>query len=190
MQNEIRVKIVRAAKAMFGQHGFRKASLADIAHEARMGKSSLYHYFRSKEELFRAVVNMEMQVLSDRVREVVGKENLPEARLRAFVLTRMRVARELASAYATLHDEYLDHLGFVERFREEAFRAEVEMIRSILEEGVETGAFEIADVRLAAYAVALALKGLEFPWMAKSQDGNLERDLDVLLGMLMKAIQK
>jgi len=103
-----------------------------------------------KEELFRAVVNAEMELLSQQVGDAVGRENLPEAKLRAFVLTRMRVVRELASVYATLHEEYLDQLGFVERFREDAFRAEVEMIRSILEEGVKTGAFEIADVGLAA----------------------------------------
>ena len=77
MQNEIRVKIVRAAKAMFGQHGFRKASLADIAHEARMGKSSLYHYFRSKEELFRAVVNMEMQVIGIDIAHFLHERTYP-----------------------------------------------------------------------------------------------------------------
>jgi len=190
MEEDVQTRIVRAAKTVFGRHGFRKTSLADIAGEARMGKSSLYHYFRSKEELFRAVVNAEMQVLSERVWEAVSKETPPEARLRAFVLTRMRVARELASAYATLHDEYLDQLKFVERFREGAFRAEVDMIRSILEEGVKAGVFEIIDAQLAAYTIAIALKGLEYPWMIKSQDADLERDLDLLLGMLMKAIRE
>jgi len=190
MERDVRSRIIQAAKDSFGRHGFRKTSLADIAAEARMGKSSLYHYFGSKEELFRAVVNAEMELLSQQVGDAVGREKLPEAKLRAFVLTRMRVARELASAYATLHEEYLDQLGFVERFREDAFRAEVEMIRSILEEGVNTGAFEIADVGLAAYAVALALKGLEYPWMVKSKEPSLERDLDLLLGMLMKAVRK
>lgn len=190
MEDNVRTRIIRAAKTLFGRLGFKKTSLADIAAEARMGKSSLYHYFPSKKELFRAVVNEEMEVLSQRVREAVSKKDLPEAKLRAFVLTRVRVARELASAYATLHEEYLDQLGFVERFREEAFRAEVEMIRSILEEGVESGVFEIADLGLAAYVTALALKGLEYPWMVKSQEASFERDLDLLLGMLMKAIRK
>ncbi len=190
MEDDVRARIIGAAKTLFGRHGFRKTSLADIAAELRMGKSSLYHYFPSKEELFRAVVNAEMEMLSQRIQEAVAKEDQPEAKLRAFVLTRMREARKLASAYATLHEEYLDQLGFVERVREEAIRAEVDMIRSILEEGVEDGTFEIDDTGLAAYAVALALKGLEYPWLVKSEETSLERNLDLLLGMLMKAIRK
>ena len=190
MAEDVRSRIIVSAKALFGRHGFRKTSLSDVAKEARMGKSSLYHYFSNKEELFRAVVTAEMEVLSQRVQEAVSREDSPEAKLRAFVLTRMRVLRELANAYASLHEEYLDHLGFIDRFREQAFQAEVEMVRSILEEGTQTGAFEITDIGLAAYAIALALKGLEFPWMVKSQEARLDRDLGVLLEMLMRAIQK
>jgi len=190
MTEEVQERIIHAAKTLFARHGFKKTALADIAAEARMAKSSLYHYFSSKEELFRAVVLKEMDTLSQRIREAIEKEDSPEARLKAFMLTRMRVARELVNAYAMLHEEYLDQLGFVERFREQAFKDEIQVIRTILEEGVRTGAFEITDTGLAAYAIALALKGLEYPWLVKSQEQNFERDLDLLLGMLMKAIRK
>ena len=190
MGEGVQARIIGAAKALFERHGFRKTSLADVAKEARMGKSSLYHYFSSKEELFRAVVTAEMDVLSQRVREAVSKEDSPEAKLRAFVLTRMGVLRKLANAYASLHEEYLDHLGFIDRFREQAFQAEIEMIRTILEEGTRTGAFEITDIDLAAYAIALALKGLEFPWMVKSKEARLDHDLGVLLEMLMRAVRR
>lgn len=190
MAEDVRSRIIDAAKASFGRHGFRKTSLSDVAREARMGKSSLYHYFSKKEELFRAVVTAEMEVLSQRVQEAVSSEDSPEAKLRAFVLTRMRVLRKLASAYASLHEEYLDHLGFIDRFREQAFQAEVEMVRNILEGGTRTGVFVVTDIGLAAYAIALALKGLEFPWMVKSQEARLERDLGVLLEMLMRSIRR
>jgi len=190
MKDDVRSRIIGAARTLFGRHGFKKTSLADIAAEMRMSKSSLYHYFPSKEEMFRAVVTAEMKVLSQRVREAVGKEDLPEAKLRVLMVTRMRVARELASAYATLYDEYLDQLGFVERFREEAFQGEVRTIRGILEQGVAAGAFEIADAGLAAYAIALALKGLEYPWLVDSHKQDFEQDLDLLLEMLMRAVRK
>lgn len=185
-----RERIVHAAKATFAQHGFRKTSLADIASHARMSKSSIYHYFTSKEELFRAIVDLEMTTLSQRVAEAVAAQAEPEARLRAFVQTRMRVAKSLANAYATLHEEYLDQLSFVEQFRQEALADEVDVIRSILEEGVQSGAFEIADPGLAAYAIALALKGLEYPWMIRSDPEIVERNLDLLLEMLLRAVRR
>jgi len=43
---------------------------------------------------------------------------------------------------------------------------------------------------LVAYTIALALNELAFPWLVKSHEPNLERDLGLLLGMLMKAIRK
>jgi len=190
MAEHVRSRIMRAARAWFGRHGFRKTSLADIAGQARIGKSSIYHYFASKEELFREVVSAEMDVLWKRIREAVSREESPEAKLKAFVLTRTRVLRGLANAYASLHEEYLDHLGFVKRLREQAFQAEVDMVRRIEEEGVQTGAFEIADVGAAARTVALALKGLEYPWMVDSQEAKLDYTLSALVGMLMKAIRK
>jgi len=190
MPEDTRAQILRAAKTLFGRYGFRKTSLADVASEARMGKSSIYYYFPSKEDLFRAVVGAEFKTLSARVREAVARESSPEARLRTFVLTRMRVARELASAYAVLHDEYLDGLAFVEQVRQQAFQEEVQTIQAVLEEGIEVGIFDVSNASLTAYGIAVALKGLEYPWLVDSDDAKLESDLDLLLKLLMKAIGK
>jgi len=190
MPEDTRAQILRAAKTLFGRYGFRKTSLADVAAEARMGKSSIYYYFPSKEDLFRAVVDAEFKTLSARVREAIAGEISPEARLRTYVLTRMRVARELASAYAALHDDYLTGLPFVEQVRQEAFQEEVKAIQGILEEGIRAGEFDIPNPQLTAYAIAVALKGLEYPWLVDADEVRLESDLDLLLGLVMKAVKK
>ncbi|MCD6415998.1 MAG: TetR/AcrR family transcriptional regulator [Planctomycetes bacterium] len=190
MPEDTRAQILRAAKTLFGRYGFRKTSLADVAGEARMGKSSIYYYFTSKEDLFRAVVDAEFKTLSARVRDAIASESSPEASFRTYVLTRMRVARELASAYAALHDDYLVGLPFVEEVRHRAFQEEVQTIEAILEDGIRGGAFEVANPGLTAYAIAVSLKGLEYPWLVDSDDAKLESDLDLLLKLLMKAIGK
>jgi AcrR family transcriptional regulator len=46
--------ILDAALPVFVRHGFRKASMADIARAAGISRASLYLSFNSKEELFRA----------------------------------------------------------------------------------------------------------------------------------------
>lgn len=46
--------ILDAALPVFVRHGFRKASMADIARAANISRASLYLSFGSKEELFRA----------------------------------------------------------------------------------------------------------------------------------------
>jgi AcrR family transcriptional regulator len=47
--------IVEAAARVFAENGFEAARMASVAERAGIGKSTLYEYFRSKEELFLAV---------------------------------------------------------------------------------------------------------------------------------------
>ncbi len=51
-----RQEIVETAAQVFLRHGFRKTTLDDIAEAAHLQKSSLYHYFNNKDELFREIV--------------------------------------------------------------------------------------------------------------------------------------
>lgn len=52
LKDEIRLSILKAAKDLFLQNGFEKASMNMIAKRAGVSKSNLYNYFSSKEEIF------------------------------------------------------------------------------------------------------------------------------------------
>lgn len=47
-----REQIIKAARKLFKQYGFKKASMSDIALMVHKSKSSIYYYFKSKEEIF------------------------------------------------------------------------------------------------------------------------------------------
>jgi AcrR family transcriptional regulator len=50
-----REAILTAAFALFGHYGYRRTSIDDIAQEAGIAKGTVYLYFKSKEEIFRAL---------------------------------------------------------------------------------------------------------------------------------------
>src|SRR5271169_3082467 len=50
-----RERILESAAEVFGQHGYRLASMELVAQEAGLTRQALYHHFPSKEALFRAV---------------------------------------------------------------------------------------------------------------------------------------
>jgi AcrR family transcriptional regulator len=52
-----RARLVEAAKAIFEEHGFLEARISDIAERAGLSYGSFYHYFLSKEEIFREVAD-------------------------------------------------------------------------------------------------------------------------------------
>jgi len=75
VKEEVRIHIVGIARRIFTRYGFRKATMEEIASTSQMGKSSIYYYFKSKEEIFRAVVEFEAQMLKERLNRIIGKNN-------------------------------------------------------------------------------------------------------------------
>jgi AcrR family transcriptional regulator len=61
---QTRAKLVKAAKAVFEQDGFLDARISDIAKKARMSYGAFYHYFDSKEEIFREVAESQEELLT------------------------------------------------------------------------------------------------------------------------------
>ena len=62
---EKRIKILEAAKSCFTQFGYEKTTLEDIGKKLGLNNSSLYYYFKNKEEIFTAVVVKEAEKIVD-----------------------------------------------------------------------------------------------------------------------------
>jgi AcrR family transcriptional regulator len=71
-----RLEIVRAARSVFAEKGFDKATLEEIAERAELGKGTVYNYFDSKDDLFlAATINLLDDVYA--IAERVARERQP-----------------------------------------------------------------------------------------------------------------
>jgi len=165
----------------------KKEIILDVAQ--RLGKGTIYYYFRSKEAIFEEVIDKEYAFLKEKIREAIDREETPQRKLRAFVMTKMLYLKELANYYSTLYDEYLEHYSFVEKARKRNFEEEMAIVQLILDEGIKKGIFSIEDTLLTALGIISALKGLEYPWTFESDIPGLEKSVDVLLNILFKGIE-
>jgi TetR/AcrR family transcriptional regulator len=80
-----REKILDVAEALFARRGFAGVGLREVAESAGLGKSSLFHHFRSKVELYLAVVDRVLERIRERVSPVLRSEAGPAERLDGFV---------------------------------------------------------------------------------------------------------
>jgi AcrR family transcriptional regulator len=84
---ETRARLVDAAKAVFERDGFLNARIIDIADTAGLKHGSFYHYFDSKEQIFREVAEAQEERLTappgDGPRRRAGTSASPRARIRA-----------------------------------------------------------------------------------------------------------
>ncbi len=77
--------ILAAAKQLFGQYGYRRTSIDDIAQKARIAKGTVYLYFKSKEDIFRALCQQLLDTVLTATEEAC-RTSLPiEQRLRRIV---------------------------------------------------------------------------------------------------------
>jgi AcrR family transcriptional regulator len=187
-RKDVREIIINVARGIFGRFGFRKTTMDEIAQAAHKGKSSIYHYFKSKEEVFQAVVEKESYVLKEEIAKAIKQQDTPQKKLRAYVMTRMQILNRLANYYSALRDEYLEHYSFIEKLREKHLKDEVKMIKQILKKGVEQGIFSIENLELTAQAIVTALKGFEYPWIMENDVSKTKRSVDSLLGTLFHGI--
>lgn len=81
-----RQQIIVAAKRVFSEKGFNKATMEDIAKEAELSPGTLYLYFKNKEELYASLSLRILQYLQIRVAHVNKETGLhPDQKLRALM---------------------------------------------------------------------------------------------------------
>lgn len=81
-----RQQIIVAAKRVFSEKGFNKATMEDIAKEAELSPGTLYLYFKNKEELYASLSLRILQYLHIRVTHVNKETSLdPEQKVKALM---------------------------------------------------------------------------------------------------------
>lgn len=182
--------ILTIAQEIFSKYGYKKTTLDDIANAVRKGKSSLYYYFNSKEDLFQEVILKEVDILKDSLEKVIVKDLTPEEKLREYILTKLTMFRSLANLYQALEND-VTAIGFIEKLKEVHEQYEIRMIKRILIEGVRHHRFAIRDFTLIAIGITTAIKGLEIPLGAGEYSKvDLEQGVDNILHILLHGIVK
>jgi AcrR family transcriptional regulator len=90
-----RVRLLQAAEKTTYQHGFGNTALADIAKEAEVPLGNVYYYFKTKDEIGKAVVALRVSRFRKLLQEL-DKEDSPKERLCAFIQIKIKNREGLA----------------------------------------------------------------------------------------------
>jgi AcrR family transcriptional regulator len=190
-QDANRTAILDASRDLFARFGYKKTTMEDIAMALRKGKSSLYYYFKNKEEIFQAVIEMESELLYSKLQEVVKAGGNPADKLRRYVTVRMETIGQLENYQKVLKEDLYGGYDFLGSYKQKGDTLEQGLLKSILDEGVVANIFHVKDTKLGAIGIVTALRGLEIPLFrgsAKSEDLSLQ--LDNILNILFFGVMK
>lgn len=182
--------ILSEARKVFGKFGFNKTSMADIALAARKGRRTIYSYFTSKEEVFKAVIEVEIDALAKTLQELIDSPLRADEKLRQYMQTRMNAVKMLTIYYDAIRRDLVENLAYIEKIRKKYDEMEMEMIRKILDEGVAQNVFEIKDTKIVAGAIVLASKGFELPLIMGQEGYDHSSMIEPLIDVFYKGILK
>jgi AcrR family transcriptional regulator len=189
-KEKYRKEIIISSGRIFSRYGFKKTTMDEIARALKIGKSSVYYYFKSKEEIFEAVVLYEANILRNELTTAIKSVESPVDKMKNYVFVRMKAFEKLSNYYNAIFDKNLDHFDFIEAIREKYDREELAILRLILYHGAREKVFSVANSEYTALAVQTALKGLEVPLFWKKREINIEERLSGILEVLFNGILK
>ena len=175
---QTRARLVEAAKQIFEENGFLEARISDIAERAGLSHGSFYHYFDSKEQVFREVTEMVHERIAAPMNEFVlapGSKATPQERLREAIRAHFEAYREEARIMGVIEQvsRYDDYVHDVLAERHRHYNALVtESIRQLQKRGM---ADPKLDPAIAASALGSMTDRFAEMWLAQ---GWLDCDLD------------
>jgi TetR/AcrR family transcriptional regulator, regulator of autoinduction and epiphytic fitness len=149
-----RVAIVDAALKLFGQYGYRRTSIDDIAREAEIAKGTVYLSFKSKEEIFRALCESLIERMESAVTAARATRGTIDERLVAVLEAKFGFLFE--TVYRSAHAAEL--MDSKNRLSADLFaqsgRRYMKVLREMIEDAI--GAGELEPSRMALEADDLA----------------------------------
>ncbi len=163
--SKTRQKLVDVARQLFAKKGIENTTMNDIAVASGKGRRTLYTYFKSKEDVYYAVIASELERLSDKLDEVAAKKIPPLDKIIELIYTHLSMIKETVVRNGNLRAEFFRNIWMVEKMRKNFDEDEIELFRKVYSDGTADGEFDIDNVDLVADITHYCIKGLEVPYI-------------------------
>ncbi|MBP5570956.1 MAG: TetR/AcrR family transcriptional regulator [Prevotella sp.] len=163
--SKTRQKLVDVARQLFAKNGFENTTMNDIALLSGKGRRTLYTYFKSKEDVYYAVIESELERLSDKMDEVAARRIRPQEKIIELIYTHLNMIKETVMRNGNLRAAFFRNIWMVEKVRKNFDEDEIELFRKVYAEGKADGEFDIDNVELVADITHYCIKGLEVPYI-------------------------
>lgn len=186
--SKTRLLLVDVARRLFAQHGKANVTMNDIAVASGRGRRTLYTYFSNKDEVYLAVIENELDLLIERLQEVMSKQLPPDRKLEEYIFMRFEAVKEAIERNGSLRADFFRNIYEVEKARRPIDIKEIRMLREILEQGSKAGVFRIKNAQWTAMMMLYALKGLEAPYLNNSIGSYIKEHRDDIMNVLFSGL--
>ena len=178
--------IFDAAIKAFSQKGYHKSTMDEIAEVAGIAKGTLYYHFKSKEDIFRFVIEEGIQVLENEIRDKTDYYSSPIEKLRALC----RIQLELSFEYMEFFKTVLSQMwGNEERQNElrKTFDTYFKLIEGYLREAAGEGLIANGNFEIIAFNF-FGVMASTLVYSLSHDDRDINELTDTMIEFIMKGI--
>jgi len=190
--SKTKAKLVDVARQLFAKMGMENTTMNDIAIASKKGRRTLYTYFKSKEDIYMAVVESELDMLSASMSRVLTRNISPEEKILQLIYTRLDAVKEAVYRNGTLRANFFRDIWRVEKVRKKFDAKEIQLFYQVLKEGQEVGSFHMDDITMTSEIIHYCLKGIEVPYIRGriGVDLNMETRKKYVANIVLGALRK
>ena len=155
MSNNTRSELIEVARQLFATQGFDNTTMNEIAAKSGKGRRTLYTYFKSKSEVFMAVVETETNRIIEHIEDILPLNIPADEKLKRYILSRLDQVKDTVVRNGDVIK--------LEHARRRLDVRELAILRAILQQGIDEGTFEVDNASVVAVTIHYALRGLDLP---------------------------
>jgi AcrR family transcriptional regulator len=181
-----RHEIAEAAMPMFVNNGFNETSMRQIAQAVGMGKSTLYDYFASKDDIIVYVIQDHITILLQRAEAIIVEEGDAADHLRQIMQMHLAFLLENRAFYLRLMFE-AQRLKAESQQRIQVQRyAYQDLVKALIETGIQQGCFRPVDSTMAMKTLISMMTPVVY---TSRPSGTPEEMLEAGLDLIMTGLQ-
>lgn len=179
-------EIIMVAKDIFATHGFKKTTLDDIAHHLNIVKSAIYHYYRSKEDLFCSVMEYEIDLFFNKLACDISRRKSTEEKIVVYCINLSDRYKHLIKLYSISVEDINMNYDNISKIQDTFFQKNIDILSSILKQ--DKNLSNKKDIKTIAKIFIFCLRGI-IRNSRNEKTEKLKRELKMFVGIFLKGIQ-
>lgn len=185
-------QIMEAARVVFSQHGYAKASMDDIARQAGKSRTTLYKYYSNKDLVLQEFIVLEVEYIVDSAAKAINPAVSLESKLIDYTSKKLELLRLEFDTYSKLANEILEGSNHAAFFRTQFSGFEAVVMKNIFQISIDQKEITYISpdqLDFLVSVITLSLRGIEQDAFCGSHDLLQEQRLQWLIGIVIRGLK-
>lgn len=192
LQEQRKKQILSAALQVLSEKGYEQSRMDDIVDQSELSKGAIYWYYKSKEEVYLALVDYWFSQYSAGVIEAMQEKKLASAKLKALFDFFLDQFKMNSSVFKVLV-EFWRLAGISTNFNlklQKVYSEFLDYVIYIIESGVSNGEFKNVNPRITALSIVINIEGINWFTLFKESGVDAEDYIDTISSFILNGLKK